>query len=354
MPAETALAFLRALEGARPVAPVIVIAGPQAFLREYVLDAVARRLAREGFGYCPLQVTNAAEASRAAEEVNATDLFAPRRLVACRVARSVRARGPEEGGAPDCGREGGGGYDAALLDASGGERGPNRLVIVYERDAAPAKARHAAENAGVVVNCLRPFDNQLPQYAALFARRLGLKLSAAVAEVIVSRHGGDLAAIANTLAKAAISLEPGAPVEASGLSDPGAERMPELFAIAESLSTARPAAALEQLLLAVGYGREPVEILSVEIVPAIRRMMLAAALLDARKGAGEIAAALGFNPASSLVTRAIEGAKRLGAECLGQAYRRAAELDAGFKSGRIKGRAQALAALILEFGASQA
>ncbi len=351
MPAENALVFLRRIEGAKTLPRSIVVAGPQAFLREYILDAIARRLGREGFAYRSLAVPNATDAARVADELKGSELFAAKRVIACRLARTTRERVQGDDADGEGGREGSGTIDGMLSELIRENQGPNHLVIVCDRDTAPAKIRRAAESAGVVVNCLRPFDNQLPQYAELFARRLGLKLSPAVAELTVSRHGADLAAVANALAKAAIHLEPAAQLGPDDVSEPGTARMPELFEIAEALSAGHPALALGQLSRAVAYGREPVEILSVEIVPAIRRMMIAASMLAARKSSAEIAAALGFSPASTLAARAIEGAKRLGLERLGRVYQRATELDAGFKGGQIRNRAQALEALILELEA---
>ena len=46
----------------------------------------------------------------------------------------------------------------------------SRLVLTYERDNAPAKMRRLVEKIGVVVSCMRPFENQVPLYVELFAR----------------------------------------------------------------------------------------------------------------------------------------------------------------------------------------
>jgi hypothetical protein len=80
----------------------------------------------------------------------------------------------------------------------------------------------------------------------------------------------------------------------------------------------------------------------------MRRMMLAASMLAARKSTYDIAGALGFGPSSPLATRAIDGAKRFGLARLQRAYQRASELDVGFKNGEIKDRAEALSALVLD------
>jgi len=240
------------------------------------------------------------------------------------------------------------GGDVGLIGAVTEARPPNHLVIVYDKDAAPAKIRRAAESAGMLVNCLRPFDNQLPQYAQSFARGFGLKLSQSAAELLIARHGGDLSAIANALGKLAIHLEQGASIEASDLSEQGPSKLPEPFEIAESLSAGRTAATLAQLTRALGGGRDPFELLAVEFIPVLRRMMLAASMLAARKSTYDIAGALGFGPSSPLATRAIDGAKRFGLAKLQRAYHRASELDEDFKNGETKARAEALSSLVLE------
>jgi DNA polymerase III delta subunit len=349
MPAENALGFLRIVETAKTLPGAILIAGPNAYLREYLVDAIARRLIREGLQYRTFQIANASDFASVVEELRAPDLFAPKRMLVCRVMRSFRDRGGDDSAASDDAPEketrgGDTGLIAAVTDA----RAPNHLVIVYDKDAAPAKIRRAAESVGMLVNCMRPFDNQLPMYAQSFARGFELKLSQSAAELLVARHGGDLSAIANALSKLAIHLEKGASVDAGDLAEHGPSKLPEPFEIAESLSAGKTSATLAQLTRALAGGRDPFELLAVEFIPVMRRMMLAASMLAARKSAYDIAGALGFGPSSPLATRAIDGAKRFGVQRLQRAYERASELDVDFKNGEVKDRAGALSALVLE------
>ncbi|MGA6970253.1 MAG: hypothetical protein WBY93_01375, partial [Candidatus Binatus sp.] len=166
-------------------------------------------------------------------------------------------------------------------------------------------------------------------------------------DLIISRHGGDLAAIANVLGKVTIFTEPGAAVQPGDL-DEGARRMPEAFELAESVARGRTSAALAQLGRALALGREVFEILAVEIIPMMRRMMIAASMMASRRSPGDVAAALGLPPQSGLATRAIEGGRRFGLARLERAYWRACAMDAGFKDGTIKEREQALAGLLLD------
>src|SRR3990172_680440 len=76
------LPFLRSLGEGRRVPAVILLVGPQAFLREYILDAVRARLAREGVGYSSFQVGATGDFSRVIEELVEPGLFASRKLVA--------------------------------------------------------------------------------------------------------------------------------------------------------------------------------------------------------------------------------------------------------------------------------
>jgi DNA polymerase III delta subunit len=351
MAAENALGFLRALAQGREPTPVVLIAGPQAFLREYVLDALRRSMAPDGFKYRTFQVGAGGGFAAVISELEGADMFAPKRLVVCRVLRSHRERASAEDDGDD-------GEDRAAGSSAGGETalgaaieriGPAlRLALSYERDNAPAKMRKIVDQAGTLVNCMRPFDNQVGQYAELFARNLGLKLSMSAADLLAGRHGGDLSAIANALAKAAITCTEKGRVETSDLGEAGLTRIPEVFELAESLARGNPAETLSLFDRAVETGREPIELLAVEVIPLVRRMLVAAALISRRKGVADIARALGLPPNSGLLTRAVEGARRFGLDRLQRAHRRACELDAYFKMGLLKEREQAVAGMLLD------
>jgi DNA polymerase III delta subunit len=349
MPLETALAYIRGAGADRRIPPVVVIFGPHAFLREYVLDSIVRKLAAEGCQYRSFQVGSGDDYGAVLNELNAPDLFAPRRAIACRILKSRRDKAEtatdSDGG--DTRASGSGGSEAALVDTIESAHGPGNLILLYEKDSAPAKVRRAAEKSALLVNCMRPFDNQIEQYVNAFAQSLGLKLSPAALDLVISRHGGDLAAVANTLGKVTIFAEPGKPVQPGDL-DEGARRMPEAFELAESVSRGRSSAALAQLGRALALGRDVFEILAVEIIPMMRRMMIAASMMAARRSPGDVASALGLPPQSGLATRAIEGARRYGLARLERAYWRACAMDAGFKDGTIKGREEALAGLLLD------
>jgi len=143
-------------------------------------------------------------------------------------------------------------------------------------------------------------------------------------------------------------VTPGVAVQPTDLDEQGARRMPEAFELAESLARGRTSSALAQLGRAIALGRDVFEILGVEIIPTMRRMMIAASMLASRKSPADVAAALGVSPTSGLATRAIEGARRLGLPRLERAYWRACKLDADFKNGQLKEREEALAGLLLE------
>ena len=353
MPLETALAYLRGAGADRRVPPVVVIFGPHAFLREYVLDSVVRKLVADGCQYRSFQIGAGDDYGAALNELRAPDLFAPRRAIACRILKSRRDKAESAGDADagDARASGSGGAEAALVAAIEDAQGPGHLILLYEKDNAPAKVRRAAEKPALLVNCMRPFDNQIEQYVNAFVHSLGLKLSPAALDLIISRHGGDLAAVANTLGKVTIFAEPGKLVQPGDL-DEGARRMPEAFELAESVARGRASAALAQLGRALALGRDVFEILAVEMIPTMRRMMIAASLMASRRSQGDVAAALGLPPQSGLATRAIEGARRFGLARLERTYWRACAMDAGFKDGTIKNREEALAGLILDLMAA--
>ena len=351
MPLETALAYIRGSGGEqrKRIPPVVVIFGPHAFLREYVFDSVTRNLVAEGYQYRSFQIGSGDDYGAMLNELRAPDLFAPKRAIACRVLKSRRdkAETASDSDGGDARASGGGGSEAALVAAIEEARGPGHLILLYEKDSAPAKVRRVAEKPALLVNCMRPFDNQIEQYVSAFAISLGLKMSPAAIDLVISRHGGDLAAIANTLGKVTIFAEAGRLVQPGDL-DEGARRMPEAFELSDSVARGRASAALAQLGRALALGREVFEILAVEIIPMMRRMMIAASMMAARRSPGDVAAALGLPPQSGLATRAIEGARRFGLARLERAYWRACAMDAGFKDGTIKEREEALAGLILD------
>ncbi|MGH8012398.1 MAG: DNA polymerase III subunit delta [Candidatus Binataceae bacterium] len=359
MPAENALQFVRALNDRLTLPAVILIAGPQPFLREYVLDAIRGRLTHDGYSYRTYQVGTGVNFAGLINELSAADLFAPKRLLACRVLRSHRERGSdgdssrEDDQEESGGRRGGKtvGDEAGLLAALDHLKAPVHLAFLYERDTAPAKIRRKVEQNGIVVNCLRPFDNQIAQYAETFARSDGIGITYDAAELLAARHGNDLSAIANAIALATIRHE-GTRIGASDLGVQGSSRVPELFELSESMTRGRLGESMGLFDRALQAGRDPIELLAVEIIPMLRRMMVAAAILEKRRSIGDVATALGYPPTSALLTRAVEGARRLGGERLARAHRRACELDANFKMGLLKEREQAVAGLLIDLMAS--
>jgi len=351
---ENPLSFLRMVESSRPLAPTIAIFGPQGFLREYVLAVLARRLGAAGFRYRTFQVGPGDDYSAVLDELRNSDLFAPKRLIACRILKARRGASEEVEEDADEGKPSASSGEAALIAAIEEFRGPGHLVLVYERDTAAAKVRRVLEKSGTLVGCLRPFENQIPQYVEAFARAEGLKLAPAALDLLISRHAGDIAAIANAIAKAAIVAEPQQAVGPDEVDEPAGRRMPGTFEIAESLGRGRPATALQQIDRAIALGRDPIEILLLEIIPLLRRMMIAASMLSRRKSVPDIAAAMGLPPSSMLANRAIDGARYFGIAKLSRAWRRACELDAQFKAGLIKEREQALNALVVGLAESRA
>ena len=319
-----------------------IVFGPQAFLREYIVAGLSSRLSEQGYKYRSFQIGAGADFTGVLDELRALDLFAPKRLIACRILKSHRDRGgddaaEEEGGSPRAASPGG---ESALALAIEAGADPSRLLLVYERDTVPARIRKAAERTAAMVNCMRPFDNQLPDYVSILARSRGLKLAAGTADFLAGKHAGDLSAVLNALDKAALTAEGNKAIGPDDFGEPGGRKMPDVFEIADSIGRGRSVGVLGQIDRAIEMGRDPVEILVLEIIPVLRRMMIAAAMLARRSGSGEIAAAIGASPMSGLVTRAIDGARRFGLERLRLAYARATEMDESFKNGEIKAREQ--------------
>ncbi|MGC2495179.1 hypothetical protein, partial [Candidatus Binatus sp.] len=118
MPLETALAYLRGSGGddRKRIPPVVVIFGPHAFLREYVLDSVVRKLVSDGCQYRSFQIGSGDDYGAVLNELQAPDLFAPRRAIACRILKSRRDKAETSGADADAGdarTSGSGGSEAA-------------------------------------------------------------------------------------------------------------------------------------------------------------------------------------------------------------------------------------------------
>jgi hypothetical protein len=101
----------------------------------------------------------------------------------------------------------------------------------------------------------------------------------------------------------------------------------------------------------MAVGRDALEILGVEIVPTLRRMMLAAGLLRTGKSVTGVAAALGMAPGSQMAARAVDGARRFGARRLGRAYQAVCDLDASIKAGKTTEAGEALARILIDLAA---
>jgi DNA polymerase III delta subunit len=345
MPAENALAFLSQLEAARALIPAtVLIAGPQAFLKEYVLDACRDALRGPGRDTQSFQIGAGGDYSAVLEAIAAPGLFASATIATCRILRSRGGADDDAEGAAET-RTARGSDDAQLARAIELARKPSHLLLLYERDKAPAKVQRQVEKAGLAVLCNKPFESQLPQFAGLFARRLGLKINYATTDTLVDRYGPNLAAMHNALVIAAIASER-KPDEFVRAASAGADLGSDLFQIAHSLSGDQRIMPFAMIDRAIALGRDPTELLSVEIIPELRRLLIAATLGMQGQGPAEIAMQIGMSPRSPRVTATANAARRFGLRRLTHTYRDAIELDANFKNGTVKEREQALSVLL--------
>lgn len=346
MASENALAFLSQLEAGKALLPaVILISGPQAFLKEYVLDACRDALRGPGRESQSFHIGPGAGFGAVMEAVSAPSLFAPAMVATCRIFRS-RGAAESDGGEAGEGRASRGTEDSSLSRAIELARTPSHLILIYDRDNAPAKVQRQVEKAGLGVICSKPFESQCSQFATLFARRLGLKINYASADALTERYATNLAAMHNTLVLAAIATIEQNPDEflrsATGTVDLGGE----LFQISESLSGDLPLMPLAMIDRAVAIGRDPTELLSLEIIPALRKLLIAATLTMQGQGPAEIAMEISMSPRSPRVTATVNAARRYGLRRLTRTYREAIDLDASFKNGTVKEREQALSSLL--------
>lgn len=355
MAVEPAIAFLRSLARPRELPAAVLITGPNQFLREYVFEALARTLRAQGFKYRSFQVSGDEDLDAMVHELRAPDMFTPRWVAACRVLKNVREAPDDAEARPNAARGKSSGVEASLIEAIGGLRGAeSRLAIIYERDNAPAKLRRAAEQGGLVITCMRPFDDQAGQYATVFARLADCRLAPEAADLLAAGFAGDLGGMANAIAIATLGHQAGEVLKPSDFATDTSGRAPELFAISEAIGRGDLVAALGMLERAMAVGRDALELLGVEIVPTLRRMMLATALLRTGKSVSGVAAALGMAPGSQMAARAVDGARRYGADRLRRAHQAACDLDASIKAGLTSETREALARLLIDLAAEPA
>jgi DNA polymerase-3 subunit delta len=345
MASENAPALLAQLDAGKALLPpAILIVGPQAFLKEYVLDACRDALGGPGREFQSFQINASGDFGAVLEAIAAPSLFAPATIATCRILRS-RGGGADEDGEGGETRASRSSDDSKLFRAIELAAKPSHLILLYERDNAPAKVQRQIEKSGLAIACNKPFESQLPQFATLFAHRLGLKINYATADTLTERYGTNLAAMHNALVLASVAAPQTKPddfLRAAGAADLGSE----LFQISESLSGDLPLLALAMIDRAIAVGRDPVELLSIEIIPALRRLLIAAALAMQGQGPAQIAMEIGMSPRSPRVTAITNAARRFGLMRLTQTYRDAIELDANFKNGTVKERQQALSVLL--------
>jgi DNA polymerase III delta subunit len=345
MASENALAFLSQLDAGKALMPaVILIAGPQPFLKEYVLDACRGALRGPRSESRSFQIGSGGDFGAVLEAIAAPGLFAAATVASCRILRS-RGGVDDDGEAVET-RAPRAGDDAKLWRALELAKTPSHLILLYERDTAPAKVQRQAEKSGLVIVCNKPFESQLPQYAAMFARRLGMKIGYATADTLTERYGTNLAAMHNALVLAAIAAPQQKPDDLLRAAAGGADLGGELFQISESLSGDLPLLPLAMIDRAVAIGRDPTELLMLEVIPALRRLLIAAVLVMQGQGPAEIAMEVQMSPRSPRVTALANAARRYGLRRVMQTYREAIELDANFKNGMVKEREQALSALL--------
>jgi DNA polymerase III delta subunit len=98
MASENALAFLSQLEAGKALLPAaILIAGPQAFLKEYVLDACRDAVRGPGRESQSFHIGAGGDFGPLLEAVSAPSLFAPSTVALCRILRSRTAADDDSG-----------------------------------------------------------------------------------------------------------------------------------------------------------------------------------------------------------------------------------------------------------------
>ena len=200
-------------------APVYLVEGPEAVLRDRALAALRARVVAEGFeafNYRRLEPAGL-DGDALAEEMRVLPMGGGRRLVVIEPAEAIAKE-------------------------------PLKALAAYASDPAPltclalvaGETRDALRKAfpsAVVVDCSSPYQDRLPDLLAAEARDLGVRIERDAAQALAALCGRDLSRAVGELRKAAGRVGPGGVVTAALARDlAGGEEAGDIFRFASCLA----------------------------------------------------------------------------------------------------------------------
>lgn len=277
----------KALDGPSPP-PVVLIAGPDAELRQEALRTLIDRLDEDQratgvdhFEQAPVQ--------RILDAARTPSLLGGGRTVIAVDPPGIADR--DEGARQ------------ALEEYLAGPAASSLLVLVSDKLDRRTKLVKQIEKLGAVVSCEPPREREMPSWIATRAQRLGLRLAPDAIQLLADSVGTDTGLAVRELEKIALvamddGLPAGGPVRAADV-EPllGPSKSVGAFALEDALLGGRTEAALEALGRHL-EGREsaaPLALLA-KLATIARRLVVAAGALDKGGDADAVREALGCHP----------------------------------------------------------
>lgn len=182
-----------------PEAPVYLLAGPDDFLREQVLDRLRRELLDPGFAefnHCRFHCTSTTKPAPLVGALSELPMMTDRRLVEIHEAQALSADAARALTAPLEEASRSGGTVVALCWRPVGRGGGNSPL------------KEAAARLGVHLDCTLA-EADRPAWVQATLKRLGVQAEGAAVSEILQRTGSDLRHLASQLEKLALYAGPG-------------------------------------------------------------------------------------------------------------------------------------------------
>jgi DNA polymerase-3 subunit delta len=182
-------------------APVYLIAGSEAVLRDRALAAIRDKVISGEFGAFNYRnlVPSGLDVAALTEEMQVLPLGGGRRLVVI---------GPAEALGKECVR---------LLGAYAADPSQDTCLVLVAAEV--RESLRKAFQGAVVVDCTPPYEEKLPGHLAEAARESGVRLDAEAAAVLAAVCGRDLSRAVGEVRKAADHLGPGGTITEELISD---------------------------------------------------------------------------------------------------------------------------------------
>ena len=146
------------------------------------------------------------------------------------------------------------------------------------------------------IECLHPYDKDVPGWLAARARKLKIKLDRSGAQLLAQQIGADLMQLDMQLEKLATLAGPdGTVTEADVVAAVGHDKLVDIFKLTDAVADGQPGSALETLHRLLQLGDAPERVLGM-LAWQFRKLRRMRRLLDEGVPRGQLAKKAGINP----------------------------------------------------------